>query len=70
MYTVTYLLPSLWLPSILDRIIEFIDKKIVKLDNKFIINNIKIAEEIIVSVIVIGLLLFVEGFIIHNLILD
>ena len=70
MYGVTYLLPSLWLPPILDEIIKYIDNKIKKLNNSFMINNIKIAEEIIVSLIVISLILFVEGAIIHHLILD
>ena len=72
MYAITYLLPSLWLPTILDKIIEFIDTKILNkkhINNNYIFEKKTLIEEVLTSIIIIGLILFVEGVIIHNLIL-
>jgi len=70
MFVMTFLLPSLLLPTILDSIIDKIDKYI--LNNMFkkheLVHNKKIIEEVIVSFIIIVLLLLVEGFIIYNII--
>jgi len=72
MFFVTFLLPSILLPKILDKIIENIDKYILNsmfLDHETK-NKKKVFEEVIVSFIIIVLLILIESFIIHFLIED
>jgi len=72
MYLVTYLMPSLLLPTIIDtttdKIDEYVLNDLIK-KNKYL-NKGRIIEELVLSVGVIVLLLILEGYIIKLLILD
>ena len=72
MYMVTYLLPSLLLPKILDILTEKIDKYILGnlIKDKKKNNHIIILEELGISIFLILLLLYLEGYIIELLMLN
>jgi hypothetical protein len=72
MYLVTYLMPSLLLPTIIDTVTEKIDKYVLNdliKKNKYLKKG-RIIEEFVLSVGIIALLLVFEGYMIKTLILE
>ena len=72
MYFVTYLIPTLPLPTIIDTATEKIDEYVLNdliKKNKYLQKG-RIIEELVLSVGIIALLLVLEGYIINELVLE